>query len=108
MTPVLRSNDDLKELKDQLFEKIAKPVARWVGRQLLNLELAPQSEQKMTFEEAQMYILFCNHNNHKDWRLPTRLEWETIHGYDTQIWLKAADNVVWDRQWYVQPIRDKK
>ena len=55
-----------------------------------------------------MYILFCRHNGHKDWRLPTREEWQVLHGYYTPVWLHESDNEKRDEMWYVQPIRDSK
>jgi hypothetical protein len=104
----LISNSDIQEIRTGLSEKIINPALRWVGRMLLNVELAPRSENKMSFDEAQMYVLFCRHDGHKNWRFPTREEWETIHGWETPVWLAEKDNVVTDKDWYVQPIRDKK
>jgi len=105
--PVI-SNSNMQELRTGLSEQIIKPVLRWAGRTMLNLDLAPRSQNKMSFDEAQMYIFFCKHNGYKNWRLPTREEWETINGWETPIWLVEKDNVVTDKDWYVQPVRDKK
>ena len=102
------SNSDMQELKTGISEKMIKPLVRWAGRTMLNLEMAPRSQNKMTFDEARMYILFCRHNGKKNWRLPTRLEWETIQGWETPVWLVEKDNVVINEMWYVQPVRDKK
>jgi formylglycine-generating enzyme required for sulfatase activity len=102
------SNSDMQELKTGISEKMIKPLIRWAGRKILNLEMAPRSQNKMTFHEAQMYCLFCRHNGKKNWRLPTRLEWETINGWETPVWLVEKDNVVTDKDWYAQPVRDKK
>lgn len=102
------SNSHMQELRTGLSEQIIKPVLRWSARMILNVEEAPRSQNKMSFDEAQMYVLFCRHNGHKNWRLPTREEWETIHGWETPVWLAEKDNVVTDIDWYVQPIRDKK
>ena len=101
------SNSDMQELKTGISEKMIKPLVRWAGRAILNLEMAPRSQNKMTFDEAQMYCLFCRHKGKKNWRLPTRLEWETINGWETPVWLVEKDNVVVNEMWYVQPIRDK-
>ena len=102
------SNSDMQELKTGISEKMVKPLIRWAGRTMLNVEVAPRSENKMTFDEAQMYILFCRYNGKKNWRLPTRYEWETINGWETPVWLVEEDNVVVNELWYVQPVRDKK
>jgi hypothetical protein len=34
------------------------------------IEIAPKSENKMTYDEALLYCRFCNHNGHTDWRMP--------------------------------------
>lgn len=102
------SNSDMQELKTGISEKMVKPLIRWAGRTMLCLELAPMSQNKMTFDEAQMYCLFCRYNDKKNWRLPTRHEWETIQGWETPVWLVEGDNVVITEMWYVQPVRDKK
>jgi formylglycine-generating enzyme required for sulfatase activity len=101
------SNSDMQELKTGISEKMIKPLIKWAGRTMLNVEVAPRSENKMTFDEAQMYCLFCQHNGKKNWRLPTRHEWETIYGWETPVWLVENDNVVINEMWYVQPVRDK-
>lgn len=30
---------------------------------------------KCNYQEAQLHCFLCNHNGHKDWRLPTRNEY---------------------------------
>jgi hypothetical protein len=39
------------------------------------IELAPTSEKPMAYDEALLYCQFCNHNNHKDWRMCTVSEY---------------------------------
>lgn len=39
------------------------------------IEIAPRSLNDMSFEEALLYCIFCDHAGHKDWRLPTSKEY---------------------------------
>lgn len=36
-----------------------------------NLTIGPVIQTRMTYDEAVMYCLFCDHNGYRDWRLPT-------------------------------------
>ena len=44
------------------------------------IETAPVSEDKLTFDEAWLYVLLLDYDNKKDWRLPEFLEY--MHEYD--------------------------
>jgi hypothetical protein len=39
------------------------------------IEPGPPSNDQITFDQAFLYCITLNHNNHKDWRLPTRMEY---------------------------------
>jgi hypothetical protein len=43
------------------------------------IELAPITQNKMTYEEAILYCQFCNHDGYTDWRLPTFFESNLLH-----------------------------
>ena len=40
------------------------------------IEVAPRSEEIMTYEEAVLYSRFLDYNGHNDWRLPTSDEYK--------------------------------
>lgn len=77
------------------------------------IELAPNPENKMTYEEALLYCQFLKYNGHSDWRMPTRSEYRTItklagwytdNGQSTQ-----SDEYPWNSVreiWTVTPVRD--
>jgi hypothetical protein len=49
------------------------------------IELAPMSTERMTYDNAKLYILFYEYNGYRDWRLPTFTEWITrndVYGWD--------------------------
>ena len=51
-----------------------------------DIEFAPAVTEVMSFNQAWLYCLILSHNGHKDWRLPTRDEYEnhietTAHRY---------------------------
>lgn len=82
------------------------------------IEIGPVSNERMTYDLAKLYILFYEHNGHKDWRLPTLQEWITrkdVYGWDEKGSLSSlqarkeplSDE---DRQIrrYVTPVRDIK
>ena len=39
------------------------------------IELAPESCEWLTYNEAILYCQFCDHNEHLDWRMPTAEEY---------------------------------
>ena len=57
------------------------------------IETAPVSEDKLTFDEAWLYVLLLDYNNKKDWRLPEFSEY-VYELYDVNITgsLWYADN----------------
>lgn len=59
------------------------------------IELAPTSNEMMTYENAKLYVLFYDHNGHRDWRLPI-IGWDD-HGEHNSELLR-----------YVTPVRDIK
>ena len=68
------------------------------------IEVAPRSTEKMTFENAQLYILFYEYNGHRGWRLPTLAEWLSnkppVVGWD------SSGGSTADLLRYVTPVRD--
>ena len=70
-------------------------------------EVAPKSKRTMTYDEAVLYCLFCNHNGHSDWRLPTQEEFSHANILDSMVW---CDGDYWQfikfTSWYVVPVRD--
>jgi hypothetical protein len=66
------------------------------------IEIAPRSDNKMTYEEALLYCQFLTHNGHTDWRLPTMAEYsvhEEIYGWFRG---RAHQDV---HSWVVYPVR---
>jgi hypothetical protein len=39
------------------------------------IEFAPRSKEPMLYDEAILYCRFLEHNEHKDWRMPTQDEY---------------------------------
>lgn len=94
--------------RDSLNISFIKKLLLKIERMNLKIETAPMSDTNMPFDQAKMYVLFCDYNGHKDWRLPTRDEWTALFGVKSPVlvWLKEEDNLVWDKDWYVRPVRD--
>lgn len=67
----------------------------------MNIERAPQSRDEMSYSDALLYCTFCNHNDHMDWRLPTRDEWAYLEIYNN--WYLNDSGVGND---YATPVRD--
>ena len=57
------------------------------------IEIAPVCKDKLTFDDAWLYVLLLDYNNKKDWRLPTFTEY-VYELYDVDITgsLWCADN----------------
>ena len=70
------------------------------------IELAPSSENRMTYNEAILYCQFLDYNGHRDWRLPTKEEyWDTSGLYG---WFSGVNHYLWDVDdiGFVTPVRD--
>ena len=70
------------------------------------IEVAPTSNEMMTYENAKLYVLFYKHNGHRDWRLPTLQEWLN-HNPPLLGWEDYAEHSS-DIVRYVTPVRDIK
>lgn len=70
------------------------------------IEVAPTSNEMMTYDHAKMYIMFYEHNGHRDWRLPTLNEWLN-HNPPLLGWEDYAEHSS-DIVRYVTPVRDIK
>lgn len=64
------------------------------------IELAPQSEVGMSYEEAVLYCAFLEYNGHKDWRLPADSEGVQYNLYSWYL------NDIASGMWCVVPVRD--
>ncbi len=60
------------------------------------IELAPTSENEMTYEEAVLYCAFCRHSGYNDWRLPTKEEY----------YADAEISIEHTMAWYSQALND--
>jgi hypothetical protein len=60
------------------------------------IELAPTSENEMTYEEAVLYCAFCRHNGYNDWRLPTKDEY----------YMDAEISIEHTMSWYSEAPKD--
>ena len=40
------------------------------------IDLAPRPDKEFNYDEAFLYCLTLTYNGHKDWRIPTRAEYE--------------------------------
>jgi hypothetical protein len=66
------------------------------------LELAPEVKQYMTYDEALLYCQFLDHNDHKDWRIPTKAEHDE-YGIKACWHTERTDSFP---TWNVCPVRD--
>lgn len=69
------------------------------------IEIAPPSNNYMSFEDALLYCAFCTHNGHRDWRLPTAYEYQ----FNKKIfnsWYLDRDIFDMLDLWLVTPVRD--
>jgi hypothetical protein len=64
------------------------------------IEIAPSTENWMTYDNAVLYCQFLEYNEHKDWRLPTELEAEE---YELCACWTQSDRTTF--HWYVVPVR---
>lgn len=66
------------------------------------LEYAPRSTELLSYDEAVLYCMFCNHDGHRDWRMPTEAEWSK------HIYLLGWCECTHERTWldYVMPVRE--
>lgn len=65
------------------------------------IEVAPLYVNELTQAEALLYCAFLEYNGHKDWRLPTYLEYTELD--DLGCWhIDRTDKF----KWYVKPVRD--
>lgn len=69
------------------------------------IEYGPMIESGMDYDTAWLFCLTFSHNNHKDWRMPTSLEYHkssaTFSWYDSRT---INDYEIW--LWYCMPVRD--
>ena len=68
---------------------------------MAHVEHAPRSNEKMSYEQAQLYCFMFSHNGKKGWRLPTYREF-----IDGDSWYKDAE--ITKRKWYARPCREIK
>jgi hypothetical protein len=69
------------------------------------IEVAPESKNRMTYNEAIIYCQFLEHNGHTDWRMPTRHEYRSnmmISGW----YQDRASQIHTSILWVVVPVRD--
>lgn len=43
----------------------------------MTVEIAPETENLMTYDDAILYCQFCTYGGYTDWRLPSLDEWYT-------------------------------
>ena len=60
------------------------------------IEVAPRSGIIMTYEEAILYCVFCDHNGYSDWRMPTFDEYFSEGLRNSRV------------GWYIDRTRDSK
>lgn len=65
--------------------------------------IAPLTENTMSYDEALLYCAFLDYNGHRDWRLPTRDEYDS----NVSIWgWYAGRSSEWAVSYKVCPVRD--
>jgi hypothetical protein len=62
------------------------------------IEIAPRSENAMTYDEAILYCQFLDYKGHTDWRMPTLDETIRHHGW----YVDSKSKLLWG----VSPVRD--
>lgn len=67
------------------------------------IALAPRSRDEMSYDQAILYCTFCNHNGHKDWRMPRYKEYLEHNGIIG--WYLNRDEDEYNT-WCVIPVRD--
>ena len=67
------------------------------------ISFAPKSERTMSYDDALLYCLFCRHNGHSDWRLPTYDEWHDINEIPWRVWYEIR---LESGYWFLLPVRD--
>ena len=75
------------------------------------IEFAPGSEREMTYDDAILYCQFLEYNGHRDWRLPTRQEYEAdIANGSAMAWRwftnRNIDHSAAFTTYWVLPVRD--
>lgn len=69
------------------------------------IELAPRTENEMTYDDAILYCTFCTHNGYNDWRLPTRDEYQDNNGLIMSWYINRI--ITHDIcMWCATPVRD--
>lgn len=74
------------------------------------IEIAPMSDEMITYDQAFLYTLTCTHHGCYDWRLPTLNEWlyhsPNIVGWDDKgADVRAFTDSGATHQRYVTPVR---
>ena len=69
------------------------------------IELAPSTENEMTYEEAILYCQFLEYDGHRDWRIPTKKEWSDYR-YNIWGWHKHYGVLIMHVKHIVTPVRD--
>jgi hypothetical protein len=68
------------------------------------IELALQTQQEITYDEAWLYCITLDYNGHKDWRLPTANEYKSFQF--TSAWHEGRFQVLQEYYvLYVIPVR---
>jgi hypothetical protein len=67
------------------------------------IEWAPRSKNIMTFDEAVLYCQFLDYGGHKDWRLPTKPEYNSAEHIEG-VWY--ATDTPHTFKWYAWPVRE--
>ena len=69
------------------------------------IEYAQITDDNMTYDEAVLYCQFLDYNGHRDWRLPTLVEWCLCKSSNNNEWY--VDDITKDTgSWPVLPVRD--
>ena len=73
------------------------------------IEIAPKSNIQLDYNQAFLYTITLNYNNHKDWRFPTEFEYISFEDITIDAWhyksFIMACEVNYNMRKFTQPVR---
>lgn len=74
---------------------------------IMTVEIAPETENLMTYDDALLYCQFLEYDGYRDWRMPTEEEWINLDHIQLMSWWRDDVNIKNDGIFLsVVPVRD--